>query len=173
MDESRKLSAADLLVVLKLAAHQGAFPAVRQLERELGLSKSSVANSLNRLRHFDLVKADQHGRRRVNRLALRDFLEHAVRWVAPATVGDFELGLPTAHSAEVLARKLSGDEDPLVLPLPHGPSRGRAVSPIHPKAPEAANKDPELLRLLAIVDAFRLGRARDREVAAAELRACL
>jgi hypothetical protein len=37
----------------------------------------------------------------------------------------------------------------------------------------SAAKDPKLYRLLAVVDALRIGRARDREIAAAELRAWL
>jgi hypothetical protein len=165
------LKRADILVLLKMAVNGDS--SVRVLERELGLSKSTVALSIGRLREANLLKHDEAGRLRINRLAARDFLEHGARWIAPATVGDFELGFATAHSFESLARKLSGDPDPVVLPLPHGPVRGRAVSPLHPKAPAAARKDPDLLRLLAIVDALRIGRARDREVAVAELRTCL
>jgi hypothetical protein len=168
-----KLLPIDLLVALKLAAHEGEAATVRQLEDELGLSKSAVANSLLRLRELDLVKDDPANGRRVNKLLLRDCLEHAARWIAPARIGEFELGLPTAHAVESLKRKITGDEDPLVIPLPHGPSRGRAVTPLHPLAPEAAAKDPKLYRLLAVVDALRIGRARDRQLAAAELRACL
>jgi len=88
-------------------------------------------------------------------------------------VGEFELGLPTAHAAAPFKQKLTGDDDPVVIPLPQGPLRGRAVSPLHPLAPAAAAKDPKLHRLLAIVDAFRIGRARDRQLAVSELRACL
>lgn len=51
----------------------------------------------------------------------------------------------------------------------HGPAHGRVVTPIHPLAPEAAAKDERLYRLLVIADAFRIGRARDREVARMEL----
>jgi len=157
--------------VMKLVAHQGEPASLRHLEDELGLSKSAVANSLQRLRELDLVKDGPSGRR-VNKLLLRDCLEHASRWIAPAHVGDFELGLPTAHATESFKQKLTGDEDPVVMPLPHGPMRGRAVSPLHPLAPAAAAKDAKLYRLLAIVDAFRIGRARDRQLAVAELRAC-
>jgi hypothetical protein len=167
-----RLLPVDLLVALKLASSEGEATTIRSLEQDLGLSKSAVAYSLGRLRELDLVK-DEPGGRRINKLLLRDCLEHAVRWIAPAKVGDFELGLPTAYAAEPLKRKLSGDEDPVVIPLPHGPLRGRAVPPIHPLAPAAAAKDPKLHRLLAIVDALRIGRARDRQAAAAELRACL
>jgi biotin operon repressor len=167
------LAGADLLVALVLAAHDDPTASVRQLGEEIGLSKSAVANSLRRLRALGLVKSDGDRGRRLNKLALRDCLEHAVRWIAPATVGDFELGLPTAHAADVLAHKLAGDHDPVVMPLPHGPVRGRAVPPIHPLAAAAAARDPKLYRLLAVVDALRIGRARDREIAAAELRTWL
>jgi hypothetical protein len=168
-----RLLSIDLLVAMKLAAHEGEPTSVRQLEDDLGLSKSGAANSLRRLRELDLLKVDATGGRRVNRLLLRDCLEHAVRWIAPAHVGEFELGLPTAHAAEALKQRLTGDDDPVVIPLPHGPLRGRAVSPLHPLAPAAAATDPKLYRLLAVVDALRIGRARDRQLAVAELRACL
>lgn len=168
-----KLLSIDILVAMKLAAHEGEPTTVRQLEDELGLSKSAAANSLQRLRELDLLKDDATGGRRVNKLLLRDCLEHAVRWIAPAHVGEFELGLPTAHAAEAFRQKVTGDDDPVVIPLPHGPLRGRAVTPLHPLAPAAAARDPKLYRLLAVVDALRIGRARDRQLAVAELRACL
>jgi biotin operon repressor len=163
----------DLLVAMKLVALEEESASLRQLENELGLSKSAVANSLQRLRDLDLIRDTPSRGRRVNRLLLRDCLEHAVRWIAPAHVGEFELGLPTAHAAEPFIQNFTGEEDPVVMPLPHGPFRGRAVTPIHPLAPAAAARDPKLYRLLTVVDALRIGRARDRQFAAAELRACL
>lgn len=167
------LHPSDLLVALKLAAHEGEAPSVRRLEGELGLSKSAVANSLHRLARLGLVRAEGVAPRCVNKLLLRDCLEHAARWISPAEVGEFVLGLPTAHSAGALADKLRGDDDPVVMPLPQGPVRGRAVTPLHPLAPAAAARDPKLYKLLAVVDALRMGRARDRKLAAEELRACL
>ena len=92
----------------------------------LALSKSAIANSIRRLRALNLVKDDEAGSRRVNKLALRDCLEHAVRWIAPARVGNFELGLPTAHAADGLDAKLAGDEDPVRVTTT--PGRGRRIS---------------------------------------------
>lgn len=136
------------------------------------MSKSAVWNAIRRLRELDLVKDDERGGHRVNRLALRDFIEHAVRWIAPAKIGGFELGWPTAHASEALSDKLTGDDEPVVMPLAGGPVRGRAVTPIHPLAPQAAAKDPKLRELLAIIDAFRIGGARQREVARVALLSC-
>jgi DNA-binding Lrp family transcriptional regulator len=166
------LQAVDLLVILKLAALGQPSASVRLIADEIGLSKSAVALSLHRLQALGLLR-DEGGTRRINKLALRECLEHAVRWIAPADIGPSRAGLPTAHAAPPLSSKLTGGDDPVVIPLPRGPMRGRAVSPLHPLAPGAAARDPKLLVLLALVDAFRIGRARDREVAAAELGACL
>jgi hypothetical protein len=163
----------DVLVAAKLAVSGDPTASVRKLQDELGMSRSAIWDSIRRLHELELVKDDGLGGRRVNRLALRDFIEHAVRWVAPAKVGDFELGLPTAHASDVFAESLTGDEDPVVMPLPHGPVRGRAVTPIHPMAPRAAEKDPKLQSLLAIADAFRIGGARQREAARIALLSCL
>ena len=43
------------------------------------------------------------------------------------------------------------------------------MEPIHPKAPGAAQKDPLLGEMLALVDAVRLGDVRQRDLAAGEL----
>ena len=171
MDDLSRLQPLDLLVALKLSVMPGA--SIRALSRTLDIPTSTIAVSLNRLRDHRLVQAGERDGQRVSNLALRDCLQHAARWIAPARVGGFELGLLTAHAAPPLAEKLRGDEDPVVMPLAGGPERGRAVPPLHPKAPFAAQRDPKLHALLAVVDALRIIGARDREVAAAELQRLL
>ena len=56
-----KLLPVDLLVAMKLAASDGEPASLRNLEQQLGLSKSAVANSLHRLRDLDLVKDGRDG----------------------------------------------------------------------------------------------------------------
>ncbi|MEK6327802.1 MAG: hypothetical protein AABM66_09835 [Actinomycetota bacterium] len=48
--------------------------------------------------------------------------------------------------------------------------RGNSLEPLHPNAPEAARRDPELGAKLALLDALRLGDGRIRKMAADELR---
>ena len=52
-----------------------------------------------------------------------------------------------------------------VWPHPEGNVRGESFSPIFRSAPEAAMRDSELYRLLALVDAIRCGRVRGRALA--------
>ena len=166
------LQAVDLLVILKLSA-MGSPPAPERLvAEEIGLPESAVGLSLHRLEAMGLLRGEGE-QRRINSLTLRQCLERAVRWIAPAEVGSAQLGLLTAHSAPPLTSRLIGDDDPVVIPLPNGPARGRAVTPLHPLAPRAAERDPKLHTLLALVDALRIGGAREREVAAKELGARL
>ena len=51
--------------------------------------------------------------------------------------------------------------------------RGYAFSPLYPSVPAAALQDSRLYELLALVDAIRDGRARERNLAAKELEARL
>ena len=169
-DEPQPLERLDLVVALTIAA---AAPAkdrrsVREVAASLGVPKSNVHRSMERLVAHGVLVAEPDGKR-LNRLVARELFSHGVRWIAPAKPGKFVLGLPTAHAAPPLASHLPGDNDSVVIPMEEGPVRGRAVRPIHPSAPMAAKNDPKLHELLAIVDGIRIGGAREREVAMAAL----
>jgi hypothetical protein len=162
----------DVMVVLALAsaASDQPKPTVRSLAAALEVSSSAVHRSLRRLVARSLVVDEPDGRR-LNRLHVRNFLIHGVPWIAPAALGKIVLGVPTAHAASPLSERLRGDDDPVVIPLDEGPVRGRAVRPLVPSAGRVAARDPRLHELLAIVDGIRIGGAREREVATAELEA--
>jgi hypothetical protein len=49
---------------------------------------------------------------------------------------------------------------------PAGSAKGPTLSPLYRTAPQAALNDPGLHRLLALLDALRTGRARERTMAA-------
>jgi hypothetical protein len=56
-----------------------------------------------------------------------------------------------------------------VWPSPDGPVRGAAFEPLYPSVPEAAKRDSCLYELLALIDAIRDGRVRERKLAEKEL----
>lgn len=74
--------------------------------------------------------------------------------------------MPTAYSALPLSSHISSTGEPVVWPDPEGEMRGEALHPIHKSVPNAARKDPRLYEALALLDAIRSGRAREREIAA-------
>jgi hypothetical protein len=78
--------------------------------------------------------------------------------------------MPTAWAAPVLSGKISASEQmPPVWPDPDGKVQGSAVQPLYSSVPHAARRDPALYDLLALVDALRIGRARERSLAEKEI----
>ena len=78
--------------------------------------------------------------------------------------------MPTAWAAPVLSGKISASEQiPPVWPDPEGSVQGASVQPLYVSVPGAARRDPALYDLLALVDAVRIGRARERNLAEKEI----
>ena len=160
----------DLAVALGLTTSRGESRSTfSQLGVALGLSASTVHDSLQRLQAAGLVR---DGTREPNRRALRDFVVHGARHVFPPSLGREMRGVPTAHAGPVL-RKLFGDAQPLVWPDADGPSRGTAMAPLYPNAVHLPATDPELYNVLTLVDALRVGQARERNAARVGLNTAL
>jgi hypothetical protein len=68
---------------------------------------------------------------------------------------------------------MESKEPPPVWPHPEGEVRGLEFSPLYKSAPNAARKDQKLYEWLALIDAVRGGRARERDLAIKELRSRL
>lgn len=156
----------DVAVWLKLLL-SGAGKTYAQLSQELGLSASEIHAAVRRGVDGNLI--DPHSRKPYRR-SLEDYLLHGVRYAFPARLGAISRGMPTAYAAPPLAQHIHGDELPPVWPSPNGKVRGQAVEPLYPSAPKAAGLDSEFYEMLALVDALRIGRARERRLAEDEVR---
>lgn len=158
----------DILVLLKLVAAGHRDRRLIDIAIDLGLSQSEVSMGLERAKRSGLI---DDAKKSLVKSALEEFLLHGLKYVFPAQIGMLCRGIPTSHSALPLAKRVvSNPDDQYVWAHPDGTLRGQAVSPLCPWAPEAARKDPRLHELLALVDALRVGRARERMIAAEELR---
>ena len=75
-------------------------------------------------------------------------------------------GVPTGASAAPLRSRLLQDtEPPTVWPYAEGKVRGISLSPLYKGAPKAALRDPKFYSVLALCDAIRSGRTRERNLA--------
>lgn len=164
---SRGIKPQDVLVLLKMAVAQSRSWRLVDLAQELGLSVSEVSMALERARRAGLL---DRSKKNVVRPALLEFILHGLRYVFPAEPGPLCRGIPTAHSAPPLSsRIMSGADDQYVWPSADGDMRGQAIEPLYASVPGAIRKDPELHQALALVDALRVGRARERKLASDEL----
>ncbi len=156
----------DVVVALKIALG-GLRPSYADLALQLGMSASEVHASVRRLIDSRLLDPDSKG---IRRDALRNYLVHGVPHAFPASPKEITRGIPTAWAAPAMAKKTVGaDQIPPVWPDPDGSVQGAAVEPLYGSVPRAARKDPELYALLALVDALRIGRARERNIAEKEI----
>lgn len=156
----------DIVVALKLSLSSER-PIYADLALSLRMSASEVHSAVRRLVDAHLLDPDAHT---VRREALLEFLVHGVPYAFPARPGEITRGIPTAWAAPAFAEKLGPtDQLPPVWPDPDGPVQGVLVRPLYRSVPRAALQDSTLHDLLALVDALRLGRARDRSLAAKEL----
>ena len=156
----------DIVVLLKIAAKGKDQWYMKDLSYELGISASEVSESLNRSVIAGLISPDK---KKLMKHALLDFLEHGLRYVYPQRPGALLRGVPTSHAAPPLVDHIQSSEA-YVWPYAYGEVRGQAIEPLHPKVPEASLKDPYLYELLALCDALRVGRARERSFAIEELK---
>lgn len=140
-----------------------------QLHEVLGISASNAHAAVGRLRAAGLVLADESV---VNRSSLLEFLEHGVRYAFPTAPGAQAKGVPTAHAGPAMAEDIVA-EDAIVWPSDNGTVVGRTVLPLLPKAAELPRRSPGVYILLTLVDALRVGRVRERKLAAAKLREIL
>lgn len=160
----------DILVLLKLQTKGSASVSYSRLGNELGMSPSEVHAAGKRALVAQLAVI-RDGRLFPQRRNLEEFLLHGIRYAFPAERGEFSRGMPTGSSAPPLSQVFSkSNEAPTVWPDPHGDVRGPALKPIYRSVPEAARNDAELYELLALVDALRAGKARERQIAAKEIR---
>lgn len=166
----------DIALLLKISLLKGSRVLSKELADALFLSPTEVHRALVRCKESGLIYWSDI-EKRVNQSALLEFLEHGMRYVFPPKRGGLARGLPTATAVEPLkSHFLSDTEPPPVWPYSEGAIgevRGFSFSPLYESAPKAALLDGKLYALLALCDAIRGGRNRERVLAIELLRKAL
>ena len=156
----------DIVVLLKIIALNTDQWQQIPLALSLKMSQGEVSQSVARSKYADLL--DFTGKQ-VMRQSLMDFLQYGLAVVFPAKPGAMVRGIPTAHSAAPLKNEIESGDD-YVWPHAQGQVRGQGITPLYSTVPDAALEDEALYELLALTDALRVGRARERHLAIQELK---
>jgi len=154
---AESLKSGDLAVALRLGFGPGA--TYDEISEALGISKSAAYRAVDRLERAGLLVPEK---RAVVRDALREFTAHGVRYAFYAEPGPEALGVPTAHSAPPLAEEFSFERF-YVWPSADGTVRGSSIPPLFRGAPEMPFRDVRVYHGLALLDAIRVGRVRERK----------
>lgn len=160
------MSPHDIVILLKIATYEDKQWFQTSLAQDLNISQSEISKSLQRSKFAGLI--DPKGKK-VMKLALLEFLQYGLRYVFPQKPGPVVRGVPTSHSAAPLKNKIQSTEN-YVWPYAKGTVRGQSIVPLYPSVPQAALKDVKLYELLALVDALRVGRVREKELAIIDIK---
>lgn len=151
----------DIVVLLKIITMDNQDWRQITLAQALKMSQSEISQSISRARYSGLI---DEGGKNVMCQSFMDFLQYGLAVVFPAHPGAMVRGMATAHAAAPLKHIIESNEV-YVWPWAKGESRGQGIAPLYATLPEAVLNDPKLYELIALVDALRIGRARERNLA--------
>jgi len=151
----------DIVVLLKLITEGNKSWTQLSIAKALIMSQSEVSESLARSGYARLLY--ENGRK-VARQPLMDLLQYGIAVVFPLQPGNVVRGIPTAHSAPPLKDLIQSNEQ-YVWPYAKGGVRGHAIQPLYGSVLPLVEQDTELYELLALTDALRVGKVRERNLA--------
>jgi hypothetical protein len=172
MQKQLVLKPQDLLVTVKVAVNRNREFLLQELATELFLPLSTLHGSIGRAEEARLLSRSS-GSIRAIRPSLKDFMVYGARYAYPGNLGPPAKGIPTAIAGPSLAIHFNKVDLPPVWPTPTGEVWGAGLLPIHPSVPRAAGIDAALYEALSLLDAIRIGAARERELAIAQLETSL
>ncbi|MGB5434606.1 MAG: hypothetical protein WBM98_01845 [Maribacter sp.] len=151
----------DIVVLTKLVSLDEPGFIQMELAQTLFMSQSEISASLARSSYAGLLV---HKGQEVNRDLFFYFIKYGLGVVFPQHPGPIVRGTLTAHSAPPLNAEILSDE-PYVWPYAKGQARGQTILPLYPTVPQAVVLDHYLYELLALLDAVRVGRVREKNLA--------
>ena len=93
----------DIVVILKIVLKRNNAWQMKDLSYELNISLSEISESIHRSVLAGLMAADK---KTVLRQALLEFIKYGLKYVFPVKPGGIVVGLPTAHSTEILKKEM-------------------------------------------------------------------
>ncbi len=155
----------DIAVTFKYALLEDQYPSFEQIAQSLGATASNVHLSVQRCIAAKLLEQPSQRVIKPIHSHVLEFLIHGARYAFYAERSAPTRGVPTAYAAAPLKAHFNADNNPPVWPDPHGTAFGPGLSPLFKTAAFAARQDLKLYELLALTDALRIGKIRERTLA--------
>lgn len=159
----------DIAILLKIVMLGKNEWQYQDLARSLCISGAEVNASLNRSKLAGLI---DYNRKRVNKQALYEFLEHGIQYVFPIHPGGLSKGIPTAHSHPVFKDQIFS-ESVFVWPDINGTEIGQTIEPLFNTQVRAIKEDSALYEVLSLIEILRVGKTREKNIALQQLKKVL
>lgn len=151
----------DVVVLLKIRMEEGNPWTQTSLSKSLFMSQSEISESLARSQYARLLF--EKGRK-VARQPFMDLLQYGIPFMFAQQPGNIVRGIPTAHSAAPLKNAIQSEEH-YVWPYAKGSVRGQSIRPLFSAVLKAVEHDTQLYEMLALIDALRVGKVREKSMA--------
>lgn len=147
---------------------------VRSLGASLGISKTEVSASLRRCSESNLLfLINNHGvislanlNWKVNKKAIFNLIKHAVPYLYPPKLLGFDIGIPTGFSGPALSEEVtSAGNSKIIWSSEYGEAYGQVLEPIYKTIAFASYQDEFVYNCFSLIDAYRLGKAREKDIA--------
>jgi hypothetical protein len=148
----------DIVVLARLITIDDPGYTQMALAQALYMSQSEISSSISRSSYAGLLI---NKGKEVHRKPFFEFIKYGLAVVFPQHPGAIVRGTVTAHSAPPLDIEIVSEEN-YVWPYSKGMSRGQSITPLYPTVPKSVITDTYLHELLALMDAVRVGRAREK-----------
>lgn len=164
------LKAQDIVLLLKLLAEPKHLNWTQnQIASQLCLSTSEVNAGVKRLSQSGLLHIGLSKNLYQPVIdACEEFLISGVRYMFPAELSEYTRGIATSYAAPIFKNKIAIGQDPIpVWPYAEGNQRGLSLKPLYSSVPKSIAQYPDqaFYDLLALIDALRQGRTRERNIA--------
>lgn len=157
----------DIIILIKLNIWKQGRWKIVSLANSVLLSQAETHAGVKRLIKSSLFDPVLE---KVKKTEMEEFIIHGLSYCFPADFGPISRGIATAHSAFPLNKMIiSSGSDSYVWPHAEGKIRGISIKPLYKTAPDAALLDSKLYEYLALIDALRIGKVREKEIAKSEL----
>ncbi len=156
-----QMKSQDVVVLAKLISLNTPDYTQMDLALTLHMSQSEISSSLARSVYAGLLI---NKGKEVNRNLFFNFIKYGLAVVFPQHPGEISRGTVTSHSAPPLDAEIAS-ENKYVWPYSKGNARGQSIIPLYTSVPQAVILDLYLHELLALMDAVRVGKAREKNLA--------
>jgi hypothetical protein len=157
------LKALDVVVGLKLMGRPNLAQA--ELAKQIGSNPAQVTRAIKSLLKANLFYP-MEGRLIANFYGWEKILL-AIEYLFPVSVGGIVIGMPTSYGAPPISNEINPGSDPIpIWPCAKAGVKGLCVEPLYSGTPKALIEypDEDLYTLLALIDALRMGRSREKEL---------
>lgn len=162
MRTNRVLKPQDIVVLGKLVTDE-VWPTQKEIANALELSQSEISHSLKTLEQVGLINISQ---KRINKLAVLEFIVHAIKFFYPSEKQGIGRGIKVGPSYSYFSKRVHSDEFDYVWPDPDGEAKGVIVSPLLTRFSKTIKENEKLLLFLNVIEVFRgLGGVRHQQEA--------